>query len=77
VNPPADESDLRPIDRALLPEQLGEKGQKGFFVEGRQDFDDLILGKPIFHWFILAAVLMLLVELAFQFYLQRAATKQP
>lgn len=77
VNPPADESDLRPIDRSLLPEQLGEKGQKGFFVEGRQDFDDLILGKPIFHWFILAAVVMLLIELAFQFYLQRAATKQP
>lgn len=77
VNPPPDESDLRPIDRALLPEQLGEKGQKGFFVNGRQDFDDLILGKPIFHWFILAAVAMLVIELAFQLFLQRAATKQP
>jgi len=76
VNPPADESDLRPIDRSLLPEQLGEKGQKGYFVAGRQDFDDLVLGKPIFHWFILAAVVMLVIELAFQFYLQRAATKQ-
>jgi len=77
VNPPPDESDLRPIDRSLLPQQLDEKGQKGFFVAGRQDFEDLILGRPIFHWFVLAAVLMLVVELAFQFYLQRAATKQP
>lgn len=77
VNPPPDESDLRPIDRALLPEQLGEKGQKGFFVEGRDDFADLVLGKPIFHWFIFGALALLVVELAFQFYLQRAATKQP
>ncbi len=76
VNPPPDESDLRPIDRALLPERLDEKGQKGFFVAGRQDFEDLILGRPIFHWFVLAAVAMLVVELAFQFFLQRAATKQ-
>jgi hypothetical protein len=68
---------LRPIDRALLPAQLDEKGQKGFFVAGRQDFEDLILGRPIFHWFILAAVAMLVFELAFQFLLQRAATKQP
>lgn len=77
INPPPDESDLRPIDRALLPEQLGEKGQQGFFVEGRDDFADLVLGKPIFHWFIFGALALLVVELAFQFYLQRAATKQP
>jgi hypothetical protein len=77
VNPSSDESDLRPIDRSLLPEQLSEKGQRGFFVQGREDFDDLILGKPIFHWFVLAAVALLVVELAFQFLLQRTATKQP
>ncbi len=76
VNPPPDESDLRPIDRALLPEQLGENGRQGFFVQGHEDFANLILGKPIFHWFILAAVIMLLVELAFQFFVQRPATKQ-
>ena len=43
VNPPPDESDLRPIDRALLPEQLSEKGQTGFYVQGRDDFQNLIL----------------------------------
>jgi hypothetical protein len=77
VNPPPDESDLRPIDRALLPEQLSEKGQTGFFVQGRDDFQDLVLGKPIFHWFVLAAVLLLLVEILFQFFIQRAASRQP
>jgi hypothetical protein len=77
VNPPPDESDLRPIDRALLPEQLSEKGQTGFFVQGHDDFENLILGKPIFHWFVLAAVLLLLVEILFQLFIQRTATKQP
>jgi len=76
VNPPPDQSDLRPIDRSLLPEQLSEKGQTGFFVQGHEDFENLILGKPIFHWFILAAVFMLLIEVLLQFLLQRAATKR-
>lgn len=76
VNPLADESDLRPIDRSLLPEQLSEKGQQGFFVQGHEDFENLILGKPVFHWFVLAAVAMLLIEILFQLFLQRAATKQ-
>ncbi|MEA3209613.1 MAG: hypothetical protein QOE70_2670 [Chthoniobacter sp.] len=73
VNPSPDESDLRPIDRALLPEQLGEQGQKGYFVEGREDFEDLVLGKPVFHWFILGAVMLLVAELLFQLFIRRAA----
>jgi hypothetical protein len=76
VNPPPDESDLRPIDRALLPEQLSEKGQAGFFVEGHEDFENLIRGKPIFHWFVLAAVALLLIEILFQLFLLRTANKQ-
>ncbi len=75
VNPSPEESDLRPIDRALLPEQLGESGRKGFFVEGRADFDDLVLGKPVFHWFVLAAVALLMVEIAFQFLVGRSTRK--
>lgn len=77
VNPPPDESDLRPIDRALLPQQLSEKGQTGFFVQGHEDFENLILGKPVFHWFVLAAVGMLLIEILFQLFVHRTATKQP
>jgi hypothetical protein len=71
VNAHPEESDLRPIDRSLLPEQLAEKGQKGYFVAGRDDLEDLVLGKPIFHWFILAGVVLLLAELAAQFFTAR------
>ena len=77
VNANPDESDLRPIDRALLPEQLGEQGQHGFFVDGREDFSDLVLGKPVFHWFILAGVALLLIELLVQTFVARAAKPQP
>ena len=74
VNGSPEESDLRPIDRALLPEQLGEKGQKGYFVEGREDFADLVRGRPIFHWLVLAGVALLVIELAFQAFIKRPAS---
>ncbi len=74
VNGNPEESDLRPIDRALLPEQLGEHGQKGYFVEGREDFSNLVHGRPIFHWLVLGGLSLLLLELAFQFYVKRAAS---
>jgi hypothetical protein len=77
VNPSPEESDLRPIDRALLPEQLSEKGQQGYFVKGREDFDDLVLGKPVFHWFLLAGVALLVVELLVQFLVNRPARQSP
>jgi hypothetical protein len=73
VNPSPEESDLRPIDRALLPEQLDENGRRGYFVAGREDFGDLVMGKPVFHWFILAAVALLAVELVVQFLISRPA----
>ena len=75
VNPPPEESDPRPIDRALLPEQLAETGQQGYFVAGRDDLENLVLGKPIFHWFILGGLVLLLAELALQFHVARAAGK--
>jgi hypothetical protein len=74
VNGSPDESDLRPIDRLLLPQQLGESGQQGYFVEGRDDFVNLVLGRPIFHWLILAGVALLMLELAFQAFIKRAAS---
>ncbi|MES2571819.1 MAG: VWA domain-containing protein [Verrucomicrobiota bacterium] len=66
VNASPEESDLRAIDQALLPEQLGSRGQQAFFVQGQEDFQNLVLGRPIFHWFIFAALGLLLVELGFQ-----------
>jgi len=77
VNPPPEESDLRSIDRALLPERLGENGINGYFVQGHEDFEDLIQGKPVFHWFILAAVALLLGETALQFFVQRSGVQRP
>ncbi len=71
INPPPDESDLRPIDRALLPDNLGARGQQGFFVAGREDFEDLVRGRPIFHWFIFAALAALIAESAFQLFVRR------
>ena len=71
INPPPDESDLRPIDRALLPDNLGARGQQGFFVDGREDFEDLVRGQPVFHWFIAAALALLIAESAFQLFVGR------
>jgi hypothetical protein len=75
VNASPDESDLRPIDRTLLPDQLGERGQQGYFVEGREDFADLVHGRPIFHWLVLTGIVFLLFELAFQAIVMRAASQ--
>ena len=73
VNASPDESDLRAIDRNLLPDQIAEKGGRGYFVEGRQDFEEAVSGRPIFHWFIIAALALLLIEQAFQLLMRRAA----
>ena len=61
VNPSAEESDLRSVDRELLPTTTGGD-TVGQFVEGRTEFDELVSGRPIFHWFVFAAIGMLLVE---------------
>ncbi len=71
INPPPEESDLRPIDRTLLPETLGARGQSGFFVHGREDFEDLVHGRPIFHWFLGGALALLIAESLFQLLIRR------
>ncbi len=73
INASPDESDLRPIDRNLLPDQLGEKGQHGYFVEGRQEFEEAVKGKPIFQWFIYLGLALLIGEQAVQFLARRPA----
>lgn len=73
VNPASEESDLRAIDRALLPDQLGEKGRQGFFVEGRENFGDLVRGRPVLHWLVLAGVALLVIEMLFQAFVKREA----
>jgi len=63
VNVPADESDLRSIDLDSLPRRL-EREQTAQFVEGQHDFEALNTGKPLFQYFVLAALGMLLLEAA-------------
>jgi len=72
VNAHPDEADLRPIDRAQLPDRLG--GRQGWLVEGQQDFADLVVGKPIFHWFIFAVAALLAIETLFQAFIKRASS---
>jgi hypothetical protein len=71
VNTHPDEADLRTIDRALLPERLG--GRSGFLVEDQEDFSNLVVGKPIFHWFVLGAAALLAIESLFQAFIKRAS----
>ncbi len=77
VNPDPNESDLRPIERTLLPDQLGDTGKKGAFIQQREDYADLVRGRPIFHWFVFAALVALLAESLFQLYARRVAARAP
>jgi hypothetical protein len=72
VNPDPEESDLRPVDRAHLPAQLAA-GQQAGFLGGQADYDEVARGRPIAHWFLLAAAAVLLVELLFQLWFRRLA----
>ena len=71
-NPHPDESDLRPVDKDLLPTQ-SKDGPSGHFVQGREDYENLVLGRPVFHWFVLGGLLVLCVELGFQALFRRLA----
>jgi hypothetical protein len=73
VNVSPEESDLRTIDRSLLPDQLSEKGARGYFVEGRQDFEEAAAGRAMFHWFVLAGLTLLVIEQFFQLWMRRPA----
>ena len=72
INSSAAEADLRPIDKDVLPKEFAS-GHESHFVAGVDEFDELAKGRPLFHWFILAAVGFLLLENGFQFLLRRAA----
>ncbi|MDP0492598.1 MAG: BatA domain-containing protein [Verrucomicrobiota bacterium JB023] len=61
VNPSTQESDLRTLDTSILPSRApGASGDAK--VKGGESFTELSKGRPAFHWFILAALLFLLVE---------------
>jgi hypothetical protein len=73
VNPPTDQSDLRPIDKSLLPTEFSDN-HEAHFVAGSEDYDELAKGRPLYHWFVLAALAFLILESAFQFLIQRTSS---
>jgi hypothetical protein len=70
VNTSADEADLRPIDKEVLPKEFATE-HEARFVAGAQEFEELANGKPLFHWFVLGAVGFLVMESGFQWMLRR------
>jgi hypothetical protein len=73
VNPDPEESDLRPVDRSHLPAADPEaKGREGF-LDDQADYEEIARGRPVAHWFLLAAAGLLFVELLFQLWFRRLA----
>jgi hypothetical protein len=72
VNPPTEESDLRPIDKSVLPTEFSDN-HEAHVVAGSEDYDELARGRPIFHWFVLSALLFLVMESGFQLLIGRRA----
>jgi hypothetical protein len=64
---------LRPIDKSLLPTEFSDN-HEAHFVAGSGDYEELAKGRPIFHWFILGALALLLLESAFQLLIRRTAS---
>ena len=73
VNVPADESDLRPADLDMLTRRSAENSRVQF-VEGQHDFDALNSGRPLFHFFVFAALLFLAAELGAELLFKRLAS---
>jgi hypothetical protein len=72
INPATDQSDLRPIDKNLLPTEFSDQ-HEAHFVAGSGDYDELAKGRPIFHWLVLGALAFLALESGFQFLIRRPA----
>jgi hypothetical protein len=60
------------VDKDVLPQE-GKGARQAFFLGSQQDYDNLVAGQPVFQWFVLAGVLVLLAELAFQILFRRLA----
>jgi len=72
VNPPMEQSDLREIDKSLLPTEFNDN-REAHVMAGGQDYDEVAKGRPIFHWFVFAVLACLLMESGFQLFIRRRA----
>jgi hypothetical protein len=67
VNLSPAEADLRSIDPAELSRRAGEAPPgSGYFVEGAEDYAELVAGRPVWHWFLLGLALALALEMLLQ-----------
>ncbi len=62
VNTDPSQSDLRTIDPSVLPDRATGSEKSASFVGKTTDYAALLRGKPVFHWFLLAALGFLLIE---------------
>ena len=62
VNTDPDQSDLRSMDPAVLPDRAGTSHPEASFVGATTDYAALLRGRPVFHWFLLAALAFLFLE---------------
>ncbi|HEX5220437.1 MAG TPA: BatA and WFA domain-containing protein [Verrucomicrobiae bacterium] len=72
INGSPEEADLRPMDKEVLPKEFAAE-RPAHFVAGADDFAELASGRPLFHWFIIAGVVFLLLESGVQLLLRRKA----
>ncbi|HXJ71384.1 MAG TPA: BatA and WFA domain-containing protein [Candidatus Dormibacteraeota bacterium] len=72
INPSAEEADLRPIEKDVLPKEFASE-REAHYVAGAEEFQELAKGRPLYQWFILGALAVLLMESGFQLLLRRAA----
>jgi hypothetical protein len=70
VNAATDQSDLRPMDKSILPAEFAEN-HEAHLVAGGDDYDALARGQPIFHRFVFGALAVLLLESGFQYFIRR------
>jgi len=70
VNAATDQSDLRPLDKSILPAEFAEH-HEAHLVAGGDDYDELARGRPIFQRFLFAALVVLLLESGFQYFIRK------
>ncbi|WP_269524884.1 vWA domain-containing protein [Coraliomargarita parva] len=66
VNLPPEEADLRPVDMSTLPERNNASEAEAFVERVGTDYQTAALGRPVFHWFVAAALACALLEICLQ-----------
>ncbi len=72
ANVAAAETDLRALDAQTTQQHAGD-GAKSYAVEADANYGELANGQPVFHWFIIAALVVLMIESLIQTRVRRKA----